>query len=288
MTAVRIDEAFARQMLDHLPNTAVVMFGTDLVYTLVGGGLLRELGVQPDAVEGTSVPIELDADGHSRAYDACVAALRGSTSTFELKTVQDRSLECTAVPVLENGDIVGGLLISRDVSVRKRNELQLQAFARTDALTGVANRLRFQLALRRAMQGSAPLALLVLDLNGFKLVNDSRGHQEGDRCLRAAALAIEESTRPGDTVARIGGDRFAVILPGASSEAAMAVAQRIRSAVSLLPYAVKISVGVSLFPRDATDSYWLQKKADEAMHADKHVEFLPACEPLPALHYEPR
>src|SRR3954447_4638648 len=93
MGAPRIDEPFIRQMLEHLPNTAVFMFGPDLVYTLVGGGLLREPGLEPKAIEGAAVLVEMDITGRSRAHDACVAALQGSTTSFELKTTQDRFLE---------------------------------------------------------------------------------------------------------------------------------------------------------------------------------------------------
>ena len=269
MAVVRIDETFIRQMLAHLPNTAVMMFGTDLVYTLVGGGLLRELDMPAAPVEGSSVAIEPDDAGHARAQDACVAALSGATTRFEVKTIHGRFLECTAVPLVEDGDIVGGLLISHDMTERRLNELRLQAFARTDPLTGVANRLRFQLALRRAMRCGEPLALLVLDLNAFKRLNDARGHQEGDRCLRAVATALEESIRPGDTVARVGGDEFSIILPGAMFDEATVVMKRVRQAVAHLPFDVTAAIGVALFPRDASDSHALLKKADDAMYADK-------------------
>lgn len=260
-------------MLEHLPNTAVRMFGSDLVYTLVGGGLLRELGLDPKAIEGTPVLLEFDESGRSRAHDACVSALDGCTTSFDVMT-RERFLECTAVPVLEEGRVIGGVLISRDVSDRKRNESQLHAFARTDVLTGVANPLRLRLALRRALRTSDPLALLALDIDDFQSLNATRGHQEGDRYLRAVANAVEESTRPVDTVARVGGDEFVVILTGAGLDAAVLVARRIRSAIGALPYGLTVSIGMACFPHDATDSHGLRKKADAAMHAEKNAHAL--------------
>jgi hypothetical protein len=151
--ALFIDEPFIRQMLEHLPDAAVYSFDTNFVCTLVGGGLLNELGLAPAGIEGTSVLAAFDTTGRSRAHDACVAALEGTKTSFEL-TMNGRFLECTAVPVCNHGDIVGGLLISRDVSDRKRNESQLQSFTRTDpfAISAVAparaTRRRFARAAR--------------------------------------------------------------------------------------------------------------------------------------------
>jgi diguanylate cyclase (GGDEF)-like protein len=267
--ALCIGEPFIRQMLAHLPNTAVHVFDTDLLCTLAGGSLLHDLGMEPGAIEGTPVLREFDTIGHSRAHDACQAALRGSTISFELTTKRGRFLECTAVPVFNEGLIVGGLMISRDVSDRKRNESQLQAFTRMDPLTGVANRLRFQLALRRALQDGVSLALLALDIDDFTRINTLYGHQAGDKCLRSMAQALEECTRPGDTVARVGGDQFELLLRDSSLDAAVSVARRIRDAVVTLPYTLTVSIGIACFPHDATDSHALRLKAGEAMHADK-------------------
>jgi diguanylate cyclase (GGDEF)-like protein len=268
--ALFIDEPFIRQMLEHLPDAAVYSFDTNFVCTLVGGGLLNELGFAPAGIEGTSVLAAFDTTGRSRAHDACVAALEGSKTSFEL-TMNGRFLECTAVPVCDHGDIVGGLLISRDVSDRKRNESQLQSFTRTDPLTGLANRLRFQLSLRRALRDGASLALLALNIDNFRRINTTHGHQAGDKCLRAVAHALEESTRPSDTVARVGGDQFEVLLSGASLDSAVVVATRVRVAIAALPYAVTVSIGIACFPQHAADSHGLRVKAGEAMQAERHA-----------------
>ena len=150
--------------------------------------------------------------------------------------------------------------------------------ARTDDLTSLANRRAFNEALNRALAQRSPqqpLALLVLDLDGFKAVNDTLGHHHGDELLRLVAPRLQLVMRPHDLVARIGGDEFAVLLDGADADAAAEVAGRLRSACRG-PYAVGgqsltvgVSVGIAVFPEDGTASSELLQHADSAMYAAK-------------------
>ncbi len=134
----------------------------------------------------------------------------------------------------------------RDISERKAAEEQLEALNRilstqatTDALTGLANRRRFDEALdaewRRAVRDGAPLSLLLLDVDRFKLFNDRYGHLGGDGCLQGVAMAVANLVRrPGDLAARYGGEEVAVLLPGADAEGAAGVAEQIRAAIEAL------------------------------------------------------
>lgn len=174
-----------------------------------------------------------------------------------------------------------GLAITfRDISQVKAHERELSRMANEDALTALPNRnwLAHFLpeALQRAGQTDAMLALLFVDLDNFKNVNDSLGHSAGDELLHAAALRLKSMVRPGDHVARLGGDEFTVILqPVAHEDAASAVAVRIAEAfrhpfeLSRGSNVVGASIGISLFPRDGKDAETLLKNSDIAMYHAK-------------------
>jgi diguanylate cyclase (GGDEF)-like protein len=136
------------------------------------------------------------------------------------------------------------LAATRDLLARANRDLQmanreLETLARTDPLTGCANRRHFEEVLplewRRAARSEGPLCLLLVDVDYFKSLNDSRGHREGDRCLERVARALGvASGRAGDVVARYGGDEFALLLPGLDAAAAAELGERIRAAVEAL------------------------------------------------------
>ena len=150
--------------------------------------------------------------------------------------------------------------------------------ARTDELTGLANRRAFNEVLERAMARRAPdrrLALLVVDLDDFKAVNDSLGHHYGDELLRLAAPRLQQAVRSGDVVARIGGDEFAVLLADADSALAVRIAERLRAGfrrpfpLGPRSWVIAPSVGIALAPDDGNDPVELLQHADLAMYEAK-------------------
>ncbi len=158
---------------------------------------------------------------------------------------------------------------------------RLGELSATDELTGVFNhrffteRLRVEISV--ATRQEIPLSCAIVDIDHFKAVNDTRGHDCGDRLLAAVASSIRESLRPSDAVGRLGGDEFGVLLPGTDYERALLVAERVRSALdarlrpdrSDLP-SVTVSVGIASFPEeDVTEGEQLLKLADEAMYLAK-------------------
>jgi diguanylate cyclase (GGDEF)-like protein len=187
--------------------------------------------------------------------------------------------------------LVGGFLAATWVMVGLKHRLveaeaRQRDFANRDPLTGVGNRRAFDAALHRELTerskprggrrevDDSPLALLILDLDDFKGVNDHHGHQVGDAVLCKAAARVHSILRSTDTLARIGGDEFAVIAPGAKGEGARQMAEAIRTAVGLREAEAPgpnptASIGWAVFPDDGEDFETLMRTADERMLALK-------------------
>jgi diguanylate cyclase (GGDEF)-like protein len=151
----------------------------------------------------------------------------------------------------------------------------VQRLAATDGLTRIANRRAFEATLERelarATRTAEHVTLVMVDIDHFKDLNDSLGHQAGDEVLRNAAAALACACREFDTAARYGGEEFAVILPGCDPEEALDAAERLRRAVSAAPMPVRLtaSAGVATFPAHAGDAESLVRAADEALYASK-------------------
>jgi diguanylate cyclase (GGDEF)-like protein len=156
----------------------------------------------------------------------------------------------------------------------RRNEYQV----RHDALTGLGNRLLLAEATERALGPGRPAAMLLLDLDGFKEVNDTLGHDAGDQLLVVVADRLRGAGGPGDVLIRLGGDEFVVLLPGvADATDAVAAAERIRIelrrpiVIADLPVEIDASVGVALAPQHGDDLTTLLKRADVAMYDAKRA-----------------
>ena len=162
---------------------------------------------------------------------------------------------------------------------RDKAEDQLRHQALYDGLTGLPNRMLFhdrvEHALKAARRKHEELAVLMLDLDRFKEVNDTLGHSAGDEVLREVAWRLSKVTREGDSIARLGGDEFAILLPNASETDAAMVASRVSRCLEEsivihdLPLNVDVSIGLAAFPMDGRDADLLLQRADVAMYAAK-------------------
>ncbi|MFZ5594315.1 MAG: sensor domain-containing protein [Pseudomonadota bacterium] len=188
--------------------------------------------------------------------------------------------ECVTAIKDDEGQITNYLAVFSDISAIKESEKRLTYLAHHDALTGLPNRLLFlaslNQALRRAKRHKQQVALLFLDLDRFKIINDTLGHACGDRLLQEIAIRLKNCVRAEDTVARLGGDEFTIILSEvAHAEDAAILAKKIINTVAQPIYVdgheitTSTSVGISIYPDDAEDSEGLAKAADAAMYRAK-------------------
>ncbi|MGB5510726.1 MAG: diguanylate cyclase [Woeseiaceae bacterium] len=173
------------------------------------------------------------------------------------------------------GDDISLTLI--DITQRKRNEDAMLADALKDPLTGLRNRRGFETDGVAALGDAAQGAVLYLDLNAFKSINDRFGHQSGDALLKAFGHRLEFCLRPEDVLGRLGGDEFAIVMPGVGPDDVKRVAQRLVRTASEA-YLIKgqeitcmASVGIALTPRHGTELWGLLSVADEAMYAAKSI-----------------
>jgi diguanylate cyclase (GGDEF)-like protein len=199
---------------------------------------------------------------------------RGEVHHFEARLVSTGS-----------GEVLG---LVRDISERKRTEEQIRRLAYCDSLTGIPNRQAFLETLEHELARSArelrKFAILFMDLDSFKRINDTLGHNVGDQLLRIVSVRLHETIRPGDHVAqiksslaRLGGDEFTILIPDLDrAEDALNVAHRVKDAMRR-PFLlegheifVTASIGISLYPDDGEDCTSLLKFADTAMYHAKN------------------
>jgi diguanylate cyclase (GGDEF)-like protein/PAS domain S-box-containing protein len=178
---------------------------------------------------------------------------------------------------------IGAIVLNyRDITQRKATERQLEYQAYYDALTGLPNRLLFRdrvsTALAQAQRNRRALAVMYLDVDHFKLVNDGLGHSIGDRLLAQVGERLQSSVRASDTISRLGGDEFTLLFNDvASSDAVATVARKILQSLAR-PFKVDghelfvtASIGISLYPNDGADVETLLKSADSAMYRAKEL-----------------
>jgi diguanylate cyclase (GGDEF)-like protein len=179
---------------------------------------------------------------------------------------------------LEDG---GWVCTYEDITERRKAEAQVEFLAHHDSLTELPNRRLFTDRLNDAMTraiGGTPCALLCLDLDGFKDVNDRLGHAAGDVLLKNVAMRLKDCIRASDTCARLGGDEFAIVLPGSSTADALGVANELAH-VLRLPYFlgafgsadVAVSIGIAITPHHAVTADELMLKADRALYKSKNA-----------------
>jgi diguanylate cyclase (GGDEF)-like protein/PAS domain S-box-containing protein len=278
--------AVTRRQTAHFRS--LVTSSTDLVLVFVGGRCryvsqsVASMAGRPDG--------ELLGDGFATCVhpedrpvlDAAVTAAAGRTVELRVRNAYNewRHLEAVVTDLRDDRLVRGVVLNARDISERVRLEEQLTRQAFHDDLTGLANRALFRdrldHALARAAGGGEPLSVLLIDLDGFKKVNDTLGHDAGDRLLREVAGRFRDGmARGGDTVARLGGDEFALLLEDTAEKRAVSVASQLLgdlAAPALIDgreVPLSASIGIAVHAGGTTGSEEMLRQADIAMYAAK-------------------
>lgn len=220
------------------------------------------------------------------------ASVKGYTKGTQVELPTSDGIHWFEVSIAKQEQIEGEeprfIALSRDITERKHKQLEIERLAYTDSLTRLPNRLLFEkrltLTLASCEQTKLHAALLFLDLDDFKQLNDGKGHDIGDAMLVAFAERLRSSVRPRDLVARWGGDEFAVIIEALDSDRETAKSQTDRLCRQLIskleaPYCLKdethnchVSIGASVFNHENGDRESLLKQADRAMYGAKETE----------------
>ena len=269
------------EILDLVPD-AVCVVDSEGHFLYVSGSFERILGYSRDEVLGRRAFDLVHPDDREATVQQADMVMGGALqrhfrNRYVHKDGHSVDIQWSARWHPEHGVRIA---VGREVTELRLAERELEHLASHDLLTGLPNRHRLQrelqLALDHAKQTGGHLALLYMDLDGFKAANDRGGHEAGDRLLREVAERLQEGLRKGDLVARVGGDEFVVLLPGCGdAECARKVADDLRARLRpswMLPdglIQLDASVGVACFPADGGDPNTLLAHADRAMYAAK-------------------
>ena len=287
VTDQRLADVAIRQARRHAETIVEAMsegyaLTVDGTITTVNEAMCELTGFARDELVGAGTPFpfwptdELEA---SMAIRDRIVEQGGGTFDIELMRADGCRFdaEITCRPALNpDGSLLGFVNTIRDVSERRRHEAELERLASRDALTGLANhrifheRLRTELALAR--RGARPLAVVLLDLDHFKRINDTHGHLAGDDALRTVAGRLAGMVREGELLARVGGEEFAWLLPGASGHGALAAAERARRAIAETecPGVGRVTVSAGVAAVDGSgDGDGLYARADAALYRAK-------------------
>lgn len=286
--ALRDSEEQLKAMLDAQPECVMVislggrimkvnpaglrMLGCHAPTDVIGRNVL--VFVDPDHQDGVRDLHQQVSDGfiHDAPYEVDIMEVSGKSRRAEVRLAPLRTA---------SGAIWGVLSVARDITERKRTEERMEWLATHDPLTALPNRTLFQKRLQAATEGEGgeparKTGLMIVDLDNFKRVNDTLGHDAGDALLCEIARRLRDFCRPGWTVARLGGDEFAVMLPNLADRKALTLAMddlllKLRESVTFQGKVLdsRASIGATLYPDDDEAPRDLLKNADLALYAAK-------------------
>ena len=283
--ALRDSERRFRALIEHSSDIlTVVDAGGRILYE--SPSVERLLGHTAGELMGAALEEHVHPEDRHTLATALAQSVDASTpvtAEFRMRARggEWRSLEASVSNLLDNAEVGGIVLNSRDITARKQDEEMIRHLAYFDALTGLPNRMLFDDRLTQALahsrrRGARGLAIMSLDLDRFKTINETLGHGAGDELLRITAARLTAVLREEDTVARLGGDEFLFLLPELDDvEDAARVARKILTELDTAfsvhgrELHVTASLGIAMFPLDGGDAETLVRNADTALNRAK-------------------
>ena len=291
-TAMETLEGERERLAFALDGSRLAMWELDLEHGTItlSAEWARMLGDPPGETRTTALELltRVPDDEHAIIQDATTRLLKGEANHYDVEH-RVRRADGSWLWIRSRGQIMkrsaGGKALrvngtNSDITVRKEQEQRLREQAFTDSVTGLPNRRlmidRVQVAIARARRANEQFALIYLDLDGFKPVNDRLGHEAGDELLRRVGERLGSCVRESDTVARVGGDEYALLLdPLRSPEDAELVVDKVRASLAArfeltgAETSIGVSIGVAIYPRDGREVVELLRTADAAMYREK-------------------
>ncbi|MBV1789815.1 diguanylate cyclase [Marinobacterium sp. D7] len=283
--ALVASEERLKTIIENEPECVKVIAGDGEVLQMNRAGLnmLEVAGL--DEVNRVGVTSFVVPEYREAFEDLNLRVLAGETGSLEFRLTGKRGhtrwLDTHAAPLRDaDGKVTAVLSVTRDISLLKEHQQRLEYLAHYDGLTGLPNRTllgdRMMQAVARARRKGSEFALCYLDLDGFKEVNDAKGHNTGDQVLKSISSRLLSVLRETDTVARLGGDEFVLLLSDIRNRQECEITiERILAEISqpvLIqghPCLVSGSIGITLYPEDDNDPDTLLRHADQAMYAAK-------------------
>jgi diguanylate cyclase (GGDEF)-like protein/PAS domain S-box-containing protein len=283
-------------------HDAIIGKNLDGIVTSWNPGAERLYGYSEDEMRGKSISVLVPPRHEDELLDI-LRRVRLGELIDEHETVRVRKdgtqvdVSMTVSPIRRrDGTVIGASTIARDVTVRLRDRERLVFRAEHDAVTGIHNRWRFERDLSeqvgRARRYGEQAALVMVDIDGFKQINDVHGHEAGDDVLKQIGAMLKRRLRQTDLVARIGGDEFTVLLPYAGASQAQAVSEVLRGAICETSIALadgtrlylSVGIGTALIDAQTDSEAAVLAEADRAMYQDKARRAQPPQSPRASTH----